>query len=101
MDDDISEYIIQCINKSLEILGENARFRVIHSLRSRFGITIDQVLEKPEIFSQALEIILGHSAALTIESIIIKCINNKLNLPSDIKNLKDVIKFLYKNNKNI
>lgn len=96
VNDDISEYIIQCINKSLGILGENARFRIIHSLRSKFGITVDQVLEKPELFSQALENILGRNAALTIENVIIKCISNKLNLPSDIKNLTDAIKFLYK-----
>ncbi len=58
------ELIVSCIDKGLSVLGESGRRALYFHIESKFGVTKDDIPEKPQEFVSALRTLFGEGATI-------------------------------------
>jgi hypothetical protein len=71
--DSSREILIQAIEKGLSVLGDSVTRIIFYNLEKRFSLTRDHILERPDKFANALEVLFG-SGSVTLERMIINSV---------------------------
>jgi hypothetical protein len=82
--DIVSELIVDCIDQSLSSLETFPALLVYSIAQQSFGVSREEIPEKPEAFEEALEGVFGTRAAL-IEMDMTKLIVESFHLCEDLK----------------
>jgi hypothetical protein len=73
-----STILLDSIDEALSTLGENSKKAIYFHLETKFGISRQDIPERVNDFSEAIEQIFG-LAAQQIEILIMKCLNQQVN----------------------
>lgn len=87
--------ILQCIDEGLEILGDKGK-RTVHScLEKDIGLKREDIPEKPELFCEGLNLILGDHGAVVVTDCIVRKLLTRFSLKQkpDLT-LSDVIQMI-------
>ena len=88
--------ILEYIDKSMELFGENAKTAIYWRMENEFGLKRDEIPSKPEAFARFLEVMFGHGSKIVVRMTIqkMKQISGFKNLPSDnlAKAIREIVR---------
>lgn len=62
--------ILECVDKSLEVFGSNAKFALYWRMEHEFGFPREDIPKKPEIFTRFLEYMFGSGSKIALSAIL-------------------------------
>jgi hypothetical protein len=71
-DRDVEQKILQCVDEALETLGSSGRKALLSHLEKSAGLKRKEIPEKPELFCNGLNVILGDRGGDVVKKLIVK-----------------------------
>ncbi|MGB9630403.1 MAG: NitrOD5 domain-containing protein [Candidatus Methanodesulfokora sp.] len=91
---DLKKAVLECVDRGLSPLGENAKYVIYWHMRSSYKMTREEVFNKPEKFIEVLTKMFGSAGASLLERAIMREIKKTFDnvtaesFPEAVKELK-------------
>jgi hypothetical protein len=72
LDPDTEHKIMQCVDEALETLGKRGKQALTRNLERNIGLKKKEIPQKPELFHEGLNLILGKRGADVLETAIVQ-----------------------------
>ena len=92
METDFEKILSEAIDEALSSFGENCKHVIYYNLENEFGLPKNEIPERIEDFTGAIETIFGKGANI-LEIRIMKMLFNKINSPFPYSHKDDSLKF--------
>lgn len=76
---DLKKAVLECVDRGLSSLGENAKYVIYWHMRSSYKMTREEIFNKPEKFIEVLGKMFGVAGASLLERTIMREIKRTFN----------------------